>query len=51
MISRQERWQEELFVTGPLSSLIPDVLSFNNTLQLVPLLLTANTFGFRSPDK
>lgn len=24
MISRQERWQEDLFVAGPLSSLIPD---------------------------
>ncbi len=24
MIGRQNRWQEDLFVAGPLSSLIPD---------------------------
>ncbi len=24
MIDQQQRWQEELFVAGPLSSLVPD---------------------------
>ena len=24
MIGKQERWQEDLFVAGPLSSLVPD---------------------------
>ena len=24
MIGRQDRWQEDLFVGGPLSSLVPD---------------------------
>lgn len=24
MIGKQDRWQEDLFVAGPLSSLIPD---------------------------
>ncbi len=35
MIGRQERWQEELFVAGPLSSLVPD----DHILRLVDKVL------------
>ena len=35
MIGRQQRWQEELFVAGPLSSLVPD----DHILRLVDKVL------------
>lgn len=35
MLGRQDRWQEDLFVSGPLSSLIPD----DHILRLVDKVL------------